>query len=77
MTLRAAQPGQEFQRMCKQAERDHESKKLAVLIERLRRQIAHRENFTSLNSSRKPAVSVLSPDNRLSHTSIRSTLLES
>ena len=52
MTLRAAQPGQEFQRMCKQAERDHESKKLAVLIERLRRQIAYRENFTSLNSSR-------------------------
>jgi hypothetical protein len=30
--------------MCKQAERDQESKKLAVLMERVRRQIAEREN---------------------------------
>jgi predicted Rossmann-fold nucleotide-binding protein len=30
--------------MCKQAERDHESKKLVVLMERVKRQIAEREN---------------------------------
>jgi hypothetical protein len=30
--------------MCKQAERDHESKKLAVLIDRVKRQIADRDN---------------------------------
>jgi hypothetical protein len=30
--------------MCKQAERDHESKKLVVLMERVKRQIAEREH---------------------------------
>ncbi len=30
--------------MCKQAERDHESKKLVVLMDRVKRQIAEREN---------------------------------
>jgi hypothetical protein len=30
--------------MCKQAERDLESKKLVVLMERVKRQIAEREN---------------------------------
>jgi hypothetical protein len=30
--------------MCKQAERDHESKKLVVLMHRVKRQIAEREN---------------------------------
>jgi hypothetical protein len=30
--------------MCKQAERDHESKKLVVLMERVKRQIAERES---------------------------------
>jgi len=30
--------------MCKQAERDHESKKLAELMERVKRQIAERGN---------------------------------
>jgi hypothetical protein len=37
-------PPQDFQKMCKQAERDHESKKLVVLIERVKRQIAERQN---------------------------------
>lgn len=44
MTNRVAYAPQDFQKMCKQAERDHESKKLAVLMERVRRQIAEREN---------------------------------
>jgi hypothetical protein len=35
---------QDFQKMCKQAERDHESKKLVVLMDRVKRQIAEREN---------------------------------
>ena len=33
----------DFQNMCKQAERDQESKKLIVLMERVKRQIAERE----------------------------------
>ena len=44
MTNRVAYAPQDFQKMCKQAERDHESKKLAILMERVRRQIAEREN---------------------------------
>jgi hypothetical protein len=43
MTNRVTYAPQDFQKMCKQAERDHESKKLVVLMERVKRQIAERE----------------------------------
>ena len=42
MTNRVAYAPQDFQKMCKQAERDHETKKLALLMERVKRQIAER-----------------------------------
>lgn len=44
MTNRVAYAPQDFQKMCKQAERDHESKKLIVLMERVKRQIAERDH---------------------------------
>ena len=44
MTNRVTYAPHDFQQMCKQAERDHESKKLVVLMERVKRQIAEREN---------------------------------
>lgn len=44
MTNRVAYAPQDFQKMCKQAERDHESKKLVVLMNRVKRQIAEREH---------------------------------
>ena len=44
MTSRVSLPPQDFSKMCKQAERDLEAKKLVVLIERVKRQIAEREN---------------------------------
>lgn len=44
MTNRVTYAPQDFQKMCKQAERDHESKKLTVLIDRVKKQIAEREN---------------------------------
>ncbi len=44
MTNRVSYAPQDFQKMCKQAERDHESKKLMVLMERVKRQIAERES---------------------------------
>ncbi len=44
MTNRVSYAPQDFQKMCKQAERDHESKKLIVLMERVKRQIAERES---------------------------------
>lgn len=44
MTDRVSYAPQDFQKMCKQAERDHESKKLVVLMERVKRQIAERNS---------------------------------
>jgi len=44
MTNRVTYAPQDFQKMCKQAERDHESKKLVVLMERVKRQIAERDS---------------------------------
>jgi hypothetical protein len=61
MGLRQTQPSQDFQKMCRQAERDHESKKLEVLIERVKRQLAESQDGSSSALSRKPSVSVLVP----------------
>ena len=44
MTNRVSYPPQDVQQMCKQAERDQESKKLALLMERVKRQIATRHD---------------------------------
>jgi hypothetical protein len=43
MTNRVTYAPHDFQKMCKQAEREHESRKLVVLMERVKRQIAERE----------------------------------
>ncbi len=45
MTNRVSYAPQDFQKMCKQAERDHESKKLVELMARVKRQIAEREHL--------------------------------
>ena len=42
MTNRISYTPQDFQKMCKQAERDQEAKKLVFLMERVKRQIAER-----------------------------------
>ena len=55
MTNRVSYAPQDFQKMCKQAERDHESKKLVVLMERVKRQIAERENPGRCGESKRPA----------------------
>lgn len=44
MTNRVSYAPRDLQKMCKQAERDQESKKLVVLMERVKRQIAEREH---------------------------------
>ena len=55
MTNRVSYAPQDFQKMCKQAERDHEAKKLIVLIERVKRQIAEREDpDRHVESSKRP-----------------------
>ena len=53
MTNRVTYAPQDFQKMCKQAERDHEAKKLELLIERVRRQVAERENPSLRQAARK------------------------
>lgn len=45
MTNRVTYAPQDFQKMCKQAERDHESKKLVILLDRVKRQIAERQGL--------------------------------
>lgn len=44
MTNRMSYSPQDFQKMCEQADRDHESRKLKKLMERIKLQIAQREN---------------------------------
>lgn len=57
MTSRVSYAPQDFQKMCKQAERDHESKKLMVLMDRVKRQIAERERPGQEVTKSSPAVS--------------------
>lgn len=67
MTNRVSYAPQDFQKMCKQAERDLESRKLIVLMERVKRQIAEREGepMTHLSTGPVQMIRVDSPANRL------------
>jgi hypothetical protein len=56
MTNRVTYAPQDFEKMCRQADRDHESRKLIVLLERVKKQIAARENFgLDVDSPKPPA----------------------
>ncbi len=65
MTNRIVPAPQDFQKMCKQAERDHESKKLVVLMERVKRQIAEGKNSVFPVNVPKPPVTALNAELRL------------
>jgi hypothetical protein len=56
MTNRVAYAPHDFQKMCKQAERDHESKKLVLLMERVKRQIAARQNPGARGEASRPPI---------------------
>jgi hypothetical protein len=60
MTNRVTYAPQDFQKMCKQAERDHETKKLVVLMERVKRQLAERQNnmVSSVDGSKRPVAAI-------------------
>ena len=75
MTNRVAYAPQDFQKMCKQAERDHESKKLVVLMDRVKRQIAERAN-TSQKVEPKPPVMAISGESGTLRLPSRSALFE-
>jgi hypothetical protein len=54
MTSRVTYAPQDFEKMCRQADRDHESRKLVLLLERVKKQIAVRENSALNVDSPKP-----------------------
>ncbi len=73
MTNRVSYAPQDFQKMCEQAERDHESKRLVILMERVKRQIAERENPGEEGQKRPVATA---GDSRLLHLPMRSAPFE-
>ena len=76
MTNRVAFAPQDFQKMCKQAERDHESKKLVVLIKRVKRQIAERESSILSMEVPKPPLTAIGGDSSVLRLPSRSALFE-
>jgi hypothetical protein len=76
MTNRVVPAPQDFQKMCKQAERDHESKKLVVLMNRVKRQIAERKNSPFSVDIPKPPVTAINAESALSRLPSRSALFE-
>jgi len=56
MTNRVTYAPQDFQKMCRHAERDHESRKLVVLLERVKRQIADLQPSAANMQLPKPPV---------------------
>ena len=76
MTNRVSYAPQDFQKMCKQAERDHETKKLASLMERLKRQIAERSNPGFKVETGKAPANAVTSDSGVVRLPIRSVPLE-
>lgn len=74
MTNRVSYTPQDFQKMCKQAERDHETKKLVFLMERLKRQIAELSN-PELGAEKMPRRG-MNADSTAARLPIRSVPLE-
>jgi hypothetical protein len=75
MTNRVSYAPQDVQKMCKQAERDHESKKLVFLMERVKRQIAERSDSGLKAEAGKRSVA-LNSDSASVRAPIRSVPLE-
>ena len=70
MTNRVSYAPQDFQKMCRQAERDHESKKLVLLLERVKQQISARENpMWNVDSPKPPVTAITGRSNSLRHLS--------
>lgn len=76
MTNRVSYAPQDFEKMCKQAERDHETKKLVFLMERLKRQIAERSNGNTKTDGAKLPPTAINSQSRVVRLPIRSVPLE-
>ena len=75
MTFREEKQPQDFHKMCKQAERDHESKKLVVLIERVKRQLEERGS-DGRSVPPKPPVAAWAVENNFMRLPSRTALFE-
>lgn len=58
MTNRVTYAPQDFQKKCIQAERDHESRKLVLLLERVKKQIADRDDPAKVDSPKRPVTAM-------------------
>lgn len=66
MTNRVSYAPQDFQKKCIQAERDHETRKLLVLLDRVKRQIANRDNpDPHVDGPKRPASALIDSPLRL------------
>lgn len=65
MTNRVTYSPEDFKKMCRQADREHESRKLVVLLERVKRQIAAHENAGANVELPKPPSGTLSGNSGL------------
>jgi len=75
MTNRVTYAPQDVQKMCKQAERDHENRKLILLMERVKKQIAARQSGREVSEGLKTTVTPIS-DSASSRLPSRSVPLE-
>lgn len=67
-------PPQDFEKKCKQAEREHEARKIEELLERVKKQIEHRGDLSQKVEAPKPPLMALS--NNVSRLPARSVLFE-
>jgi hypothetical protein len=65
-------PPQDFEKKCKQAEREHEARKLEVLLERVKKQIEHRNDPTQkkVDAPKPPLMAVSNGTPRLLSRSV-------
>jgi hypothetical protein len=68
-------PPQDFEKKCKQAEREHEARKLDLLLERVKKQIEHRNDPTQKKVD-VPKSSLLAVSNGTSRFPARSVIFE-
>lgn len=76
MTNRVTLPPQDFDKMCKQAERDQEARKLIVLMERVKKQIAERDDPAGMAAPPKRLVTPISREPGAQRLPIRSAPFE-
>jgi hypothetical protein len=64
-------PPQDFEKKCKQAEREHEAKKIEMLLERVKKQIEYRSDPSrKLDAPKPPLMAASGSSSRLPSRSV-------